>query len=563
MMVHRLRLATGIMLMTYVTSHLMNHAFGLISLEAAESGRQWFIACWRHPVGTALLYGSLLTHVSLALWAIYNRRHFRIPRWEIIRLGLGLSIPYFLLQHAFGTRMLHEVTGIQDTYTRQMVFFWVLQPARGAQQVLLLTIAWMHGCLGLHYWLRVKPRRALTLRMLQFLGGLIPLLGIGGFIDMGQEVSALAGDPDWIPLAFPTPSQADSERVAFWRDLVTGIFVTAVAATFLAREARSIREKRGKAIEITYSSGQRVRVALGTTLLEASRSAGIPHASLCGGRGRCSTCRSRITGPPGALPPPSDDEARVLRRIGARPDVRLACQVRPRADVRAFPLFPPSGHLPRNVLHPTESEGVEREVVILFADLRGYSGLAEQRLPFDVVFLLNQYFASMGSAIESAGGHLDKFIGDGIMALFGLREPADQACRHALEAAALMSRALDRMNDSLADDLNEPLRIGIGIHVGSVIVGELGYGRARAMTAVGDAVNIASRLETLTKEYQVQLVLSAEVARMAGIDIPGRAHHDVPIPGRIDPLTVFAISVAADLTTGIPGAPGLSPHAEG
>jgi len=205
------------------------------------------------------------------------------------------------------------------------------------------------------------------------------------------------------------------------------------------------------------------------------------------------------------------------------------------------------GGLPGNILQPSESEGVERIVAILFADLRGFSGLAEKRLPFDVVFLLNQYFAAMGSAIEVAGGHLDKFIGDGIMALFGLHESAEQGCRHALEAAALMSRALDHLNESIADDLREPLRMGIGIHVGPVIVGELGYGRARSMTAVGDAVNIASRLETLTKEFGVQAVISLDVAERAGVGLRARAHHDVPIIGRTEPLTVFAIPSAAEL----------------
>jgi adenylate cyclase len=339
--------------------------------------------------------------------------------------------------------------------------------------------------------------------------------------------------------------------VAFWRDTAIWIYLLSVAATFLAREIRRFRERRGRAIEIIYPSGEHARVAPGTSVLEASRMAGIPHASLCGGRGRCSTCRSRIVGPPEAVPPPSADEARVLRRVGAPADVRLACQVRPIGTVRAFPLLPPGAALPGNLLEPSESEGVERVVAIMFADLRGYSGLAEKRLPFDVVFLLNQYFAAMGSAIESAGGHLDKFIGDGIMALFGLHEPADQACRHALEAAALMSRALDGLNKSMAHDLTEPLRIGIGIHVGPVIVGELGYGRARAVTAVGDAVNIASRLETLTKELGVQAVISVDVVGRAAADLSTGEHHEMSIAGRSEPLTVIAVANAAELLVGV------------
>jgi adenylate cyclase len=553
-MLQRLRLATGLVLFTYVASHLLNHSLGIVSVQTAEAGRMWFPAVWRPPLGTTLLYGSLLTHISLALLAIYSRRHFRIPAWEIVRLALGLSIPWFLFQHAFATRLVHEVAGINDNYTRQMVFFWVLQPLRGVQQMVLLTIAWTHGCLGLYYWLRVKPRRPITTNALRVVALLLPVLAVVGFIDMGKEVAGNASDALWLELNYPTPSAEESEIVGFWRDTVTWVFFLAVAGTFLAREVRRVVELGGQAIEIASPSGQLVRVAPGTSVLEASRMAGIPHASLCGGRGRCSTCRSRIVGPADAIPRPSVDEARVLQRVGAPSDVRLACQVRPTGNIRVFPLLPPGGALPGNLLAPSESEGQERVLAILFADLRGYSGLAEERLPFDVVFLLDQYFAAMGGAIESAGGHLDKFIGDGIMALFGLHEPADRACRQALEAAALMSKALDELNKSMSHDLREPLRIGIGIHVGPVIVGELGYGRARAMTAVGDAVNIASRLETQTKEFGVQSVISADVLSTGGIQLSTGTRHEVAIAGRIEPLMVIAIPNAADLATARQGA---------
>src|SRR4051794_1088933 len=111
-MIQRLRLATGLVLFTYVTTHLLNHALGLVSLQAAEAGRLWFLAVWRYPLGTALLYASLVTHLALALWAVYRRRHFRLPRWEIVRLVLGLAIPIILLQHVLATRVVHELTGV-------------------------------------------------------------------------------------------------------------------------------------------------------------------------------------------------------------------------------------------------------------------------------------------------------------------------------------------------------------------------------------------------------------------------------------------------------------------
>src|SRR5205823_13668906 len=138
-MPQRLRLLSGPVLFTYVTTHLVNHSPGLVSLQAAEAGRLWFTAFWRFPISTTLLYGSLLTHFTLVLVAIYRRRHLRIPPWEIVRLGLGLLIPALLLQHVFGTRVAHEVAGTDDTYARQVLNYWVINPSLGLQQVALLS----------------------------------------------------------------------------------------------------------------------------------------------------------------------------------------------------------------------------------------------------------------------------------------------------------------------------------------------------------------------------------------------------------------------------------------
>ena len=105
------------------------------------------------------------------------------------------------------------------------------------------------------------------------------------------------------------------------------------------------------------------------------------------------------------------------------------------------------------------------------------------------------------------------------MALFGIdREPAE-ACRAALAGARAMALALDELNRELAHDLREPLRIGIGLHAGPVILGEMGYRRATSLTAIGDPVNVASRLEALTKELGAQLVVSAALAERAGVDL--------------------------------------------
>jgi adenylate cyclase len=283
------------------------------------------------------------------------------------------------------------------------------------------------------------------------------------------------------------------------------------------------------------------------SVLDASRSAGIPHASLCGGRGRCSTCRSRIGPASARLPSPTPEEERVLKRVGAAPNVRLACQLRPITDLTIIPLLPPTIQSAEGLLRPSSAQASEQEVAILFADIRGYTKFSEHRLPYDVVFVMNEYFRAMGEAVEASGGHLDKFIGDGVMALFGVVSDPARGCRQALDGAVAMAQALEVLNQALAQDLAEPLRIGIGIHSGPVIVGQMGYGHARTLTAIGDAVNTASRLESASKEFHAQLMVSDDVARRAGVDLSSFERHEIEVRGRTTALPIWVIPSATDL----------------
>ncbi len=256
------------------------------------------------------------------------------------------------------------------------------------------------------------------------------------------------------------------------------------------------------------------------------------------------------------LPPPRPDEQRVLKRVGVPPNVRLACQTRPTRDLEITPLLPPTATARDGLRRPGYVQGTEQEIAILFADLRAFTRLAENKLPYDVVFLLNRYFRSMGQAIERAGGQVDKFIGDGVMALFGIASGPERGCREAIAGARAMAAALDELNRALAHDLDEPLRIGIGIHAGPSIVGEMGYAKATGLTAIGDAVNTASRLEALTKEHGCQLIVSERVEQRAGVDLSAFESREIDVRGRREPLTVRLIPDARDLpeTTPAPGA---------
>ncbi len=549
-MIRRLRLASGLVLFVYATGHFANHALGLFSLDAMEDGRTVFLALWRNPLGTALLYGAFALHVLLVLWAVFERRSMRMSRGEAVQLGIGLAIPFFLLEHVIGTRYMDLAFDVEDRYAYVLLVLWSFAPEIGVRQALLLVAVWAHGCMGIHYWLRFRswyPRVAPAL----YAGAvLVPTLALLGFADAGQEVARRFADPDDLAalladLRFPDEAAiAAAGRLLDWS---RGGFAALVAAVFLARVGRGLIERRRGVFEVVYPDGRRVRGHPGMTILEVSREAGIPHASVCGGRGRCSTCRVRIGAGLEALPPPSPEEARVLARIGAAPNLRLACQTRPRRNVAVTPLLAPGVGPRAGLARAGYLQGDEREIAILFADMRAFTALAERKLPYDVVFLLNRYFRALGRAIEDAGGHLDKFIGDGVMALFGLSGDPARGCRQALGAARAMSAALETLNEALADELDAPLRIGIGIHVGEAIVGEMGYARATSLTAIGDAVNTASRLEGLTRTFDCQLVVSERVAERAGVSLDRFPSERIAVRGRSEPLCVRLIADARAL----------------
>ena len=562
LLVRRLRSGTGLILFLYVLTHLINHALGLVSLAAQEAGRVWFVALWRTPVGTTALYGSLVIHLALAFLRLYQRRSLKMPGWEMAQLLLGLAIPPLLVQHIVGTRLAFELFDVTDNYFYVQLVIWTLNPLDGVMQASVLLVAWLHGCIGLHFWLRIRPWYGRLVPYFYAGALLVPLLALLGFAQAAREVADFAESPERLQAALTAIHIPGPEAVSVLVGIRNGIligFAVLLGGVLIARRIRAQLERRRGIVRVTYPSGRTVVCTPGFTLLEISRAAGIPHASVCGGRGRCSTCRVRVNVGLEAQPPASPEELRVLRRVGAPPMVRLACQLRPVGELSITPLLPPHA-APRDALgRPAHLAGEERMIAILFADLRAFTRFAERRLPYDVVFVLNRYFSAMGSAIEGAGGRVDKFIGDGVMALFGIEEGPERGCRGALAAARAIVEEMGELNRSLAPELREPLRIGIGIHVGSAIVGEMGHARSTSLTAIGDAVNTASRLEAMTKEYQAQLVISEDVARYAGLEQAALPRHEIMIRGREEPLAILVVADALGLPASLQTAPRPAP----
>jgi len=161
---------------------------------------------------------------------------------------------------------------------------------------------------------------------------------------------------------------------------------------------------------------------------------------------------------------------------------------------------------------------------------------------------LNHYFDVVGSAIEQAGGIANQFTGDGVMALFGLQADPSEGCRQALAATVAIVRGISELNLTLGEEMEEPLRVGLGIHTGPAVVGRMGRGVALYLTAVGDTVHVASRLQELTKVYGCQLVISDQVAMRAGLEMSAFPRHELTVRNRNDPLVIMTIDDVQALT---------------
>jgi adenylate cyclase len=186
-----------------------------------------------------------------------------------------------------------------------------------------------------------------------------------------------------------------------------------------------------------------------------------------------------------------------------------------------------------SALHGGGVEGHEEYVVAMFVDMRGSTNLGERVLAYDVVFILNRFFTELSHALGATHGHYAQFAGDGLMALYGLdaaRKPF--ACRDALAGAADMFYRIDQLNQQLRREFNESIQMGIGIHGGDAIVGTMGPPRTPLLTAVGDNINIAARLEAKTKELGCDLIVSTATLDAENIAYDSASNLEVELRGR-------------------------------
>ncbi|MBE9101264.1 adenylate/guanylate cyclase domain-containing protein [Vacuolonema iberomarrocanum] len=293
--------------------------------------------------------------------------------------------------------------------------------------------------------------------------------------------------------------------------------------------------------QIYYLPDQRLVTADDAeTILETSVVSGIPHTHVCGGSARCSTCRVWIVEGLDCCAPRNDAEQSLAHRLGFEPRIRLACQTQIFGEGRitlrrlAFDAEDAETLDAQQSIHDVASPfGEEKQIAILFADLRQFTSFSELLPAYDVIYVLNRYYRRMGKIIEQCGGMVNNYMGDGLMALFGLDEP-DGATHRAVQAAVEMQEAMSIFNSYLDSLYRRHLQVGIGIHFGQVVVGSVGSSsKDRRITAIGDAVNYASRIEAATKRVGAKILISEEaytqiwqtvkVERQCKLDIPGKS----------------------------------------
>ncbi len=530
------------MLFVFAFFHFINIGLGLFHtdyLHGMQDGRK---AITRHNVISVLFYAALFTHAGLALTSIAQRRTLRMPFSTALQVGLGLLIPLQLISHIVHTRVAHEVYDVNDEMGYIIILMW---PSIAVwMQSALLLIVWIHGCIGLHMWLRLTRWWSRVAPYLIGVAVFVPFFALAGLLTEGRRIWADFADEflrEQYIEHYNWPSPETFQTLFSVKDYGLMVFWLALGATGLVYIGRKLWRRR-HSVRVRYAKGPEVVAEKGMTLLEISQVNGVPHAALCGGKGRCTTCRVIVEDGNDALPPPGDVEARSLAAVGASSQTRLACQIRPTEPTTVFRVFRPDGGRIRG----HASQGQERQLAVLFLDMRGFTARTTGQLPYDIVFLLNRFFDAVVPAITKEGGVVDKYMGDGLLAVFEKPNAAASA-RAGLKAAIDISHALDEFNAQLEAEGSPGIRIGMGLHLGDLVVGEIGAAGHASKTIIGDTVNVASRLESETKALKVELLVSEALLKAADVVIPQDEIRLFQLRGVSEPIPALPVTRASIL----------------
>ncbi|MCH9669960.1 MAG: (2Fe-2S)-binding protein [Gammaproteobacteria bacterium] len=479
------RLITGLIIFAFVISHLLNLSVGLVSVEAMDRFLPVFMAPWYNPVGAVLLYGSLLVHMLFALHALYMRRTLRMTRFDAVQLGIALALPPLLVAHILATRAANMQFGFEPTYAWMLVFFWKLAPLAGLRQLLVLIIAWVHGCMGLYYWFRLQkwwPRWEHFIYPLAFA---VPVLALLGFVEGGKDaLQAAASSPGWLDaVQAKLPPQEDYLALVARQQWFIAAYVGMIAITLVLRAWRC-RNKTAETVEIRYVDGPVINIAEGLSILEGARLQEVPHASQCGGRGRCTTCRVRIIGGQENLANPTPLELHGLQRINAPADVRLACQTLPSGPVIVERLVPTD--------RPYDASRVEetmrRDGVLVLFQFAQPKALSVQALV---------------DALEARHAPIVQLTHKSVIAIFGGNESIAQTMQEVMTFIDHAFAASDRKLSAL-------------VHVGHFTVEPIRLAGVEQPTVAGEPIDALLAWRSLLDSATDTLLVSQRAAAAAG-----------------------------------------------
>jgi adenylate cyclase len=531
-----LRLASGLVLFTYVAVHLVNHTLGLVSVAVAERGLIVTLALWHSVPGTVLLYGAAGVHLALAFDAIYARRTLRMAPLDLVRIVLGLGIPTLLIGHAVGTRLAWQLYQQSPQYERVVWSLWATDGQ--GRQLALLVPGWLHGCLGVHLAFAQRPLYQRLHRWLFAAALMLPVVAGLGFLSMGRELAADLAIRAHLDATIAVRPEHSAVLIGV-RETLLAVYFSAIAAVFGAREMRSLIERRyRKLVSIEYP-GRTLQVPRGWSVLEASRSHHLAHLSLCGGRARCSTCRVQVTRGEDRCPPPGPGEQATLKRIHDGAGVRLACQLRPRGDIAVVPLLRAD---PQAFVNALSAPTVEREVALVAVDWRNRDAVARGLLPQDAVFLSRLFSETVAASVRAAGGTECDPSACSTVAVFGTDVDPSMACRGALSGARSVDHALSGLSVRWQAEFGVVPDFALCIYAGPAAIGEIGDEMSRRYTAAGPAVDMAQRLRASALRRGAHILVSVDVLQRAGAPPAAFAGLNIDRMDEVPSLPVVALA---------------------
>jgi len=315
--------------------------------------------------------------------------------------------------------------------------------------------------------------------------------------------------------------------------------------------------KESKKYLVEFAEEKVVEIGKNQSILDASLSAGIPHFHACGGNAKCSTCRVLVIEGDDRLTPVSQKESFLKNQMHFPPNVRLACQTRVTGgpvklrriiqDETDIGLYVGSA-----AGDSTQQLGEEREMALMFLDIRNFTHIVENHPAFDVIHIIRKLFSSFQSRIESNKGKIVETTGDGLYAVFGYETRREQRAQLAVEAAYSMLEDLETLNETyFIPHFEERIKAGIGIHIGKVVSGTVRVGTEDHSVVMGYAVNIASRLQTATKELNNDFIVSSEIYNLL-INSSTLEPQSIFVKGISSPLAVYLMGKPYKQTNKLP-----------